>query len=287
MLPAVVVLFLALAFIAATGATAARAERPARMSEQIVMVPKAGTSPPVSLLTTIFRPPGKGPFPLVIINHGKAPGWPKLQGRARFLAQTAEFVRRGYVVALPMRQGYGASGGVYAGGNCNIENTGLAAADDVATAIDYMVRKPYVDRDRIVVIGQSNGGLATVAFATRDYPGVLGVVNFAGGLRNDACDDWEYSLVKTFGDYGKSARYPSLWIYGDNDSFWPWPLPQKMFNAYKAQLKGAATEARFADVGEFDGDAHRVFLTRDGLPVWLPEVGEFFRSLGLPFETDS
>jgi len=267
--------------------TPAHAQRAPRMNEQIVMVPKPGTTPPVTLLATIFRPPGKGPFPLVVINHGKTAGWPKLQGRARFLAQTAEFVRRGYVVVLPMRQGFGASGGTYEGGTCNIEGTGQAQADDVAAAIDYMVRKPYVDKGRIVVIGQSNGGLATVAFATRDYPGVLGVINFAGGLRNDTCDDWEFRLVAAFGDYGRAARYPSLWIYGDNDSYWPWPLPQKMFNAYKAGVHGAAANARFADVGEFDGDSHRLFLTREGVPVWLPEVGEFFRSLGLPFESDS
>ena len=36
--------------------------------------------PDLTLETTLFKPPGDGPFPLVIINHGKSPGdlgWPR------------------------------------------------------------------------------------------------------------------------------------------------------------------------------------------------------------------
>ena len=44
--------------------------------EQVVMVPKVGGESTVDLETTIFRPAGDGPFPLVVINHGKSPGKP-------------------------------------------------------------------------------------------------------------------------------------------------------------------------------------------------------------------
>jgi dienelactone hydrolase len=258
-----------------------------RFSEQVVLVSKAASPFRIDLEATVFRPSGEGPFPLVVINHGKSPGKPVFQGRARFPAQTVEFLRRGYVVVLPMRQGFARSGGPYIGGSCNIEINGLQQAEDVVAALDYMVSQPYVDKDRIVVIGQSHGGLTTMAFSTISYPGVLGVVNFAGGLRNLSCPDWEDKLIETFGDYGKDARYPSLWIYGDNDSYWPAPLPDRMFNAYKANAKGAAADARMVDVGEFAGDSHRLFSAREGIPLWLPPVGAFFRSLGLPFENGS
>lgn len=84
------------------------------------MVPKPGVMFSLELETTIFKPPGDGPFPLVVINHGKALGKPAFQSRARYLAQSAEFVKRGYVVALPMRQGFSKSGGAYIGGGCNV-----------------------------------------------------------------------------------------------------------------------------------------------------------------------
>ncbi len=256
----------------------------AQPSEALVMVPKAGAVFTVELETTIFRPAGEGPFPLVVINHGKAPGRPAFQRRARFTAQSMEFVRRGYVVALPMRQGFSRSGGAYIGGGCNVESNGLVQAEDVVATLDYLVQLPYVDKSRIVVIGQSHGGLTTMAFATVPYPGVRGVVNFAGGLRDASCVGWERNLIEAFADYGKKARYPSLWIYGDNDSYWPRPMPARMFGAYRDHARGPAAQTRFVDVGVFEGDSHSLFSSPNGMPVWLPEVSAFFRSLDLPFD---
>jgi hypothetical protein len=54
-----------------------------------------------------------------------------------------------------------------------------------------------------------------------------------------------------------------------------------MFNSYKANVSGAATDTRFVDVGEFDGDSHQLFSDRAGIAVWLPEVEAFFRDHGL------
>ncbi|MBV8271741.1 MAG: prolyl oligopeptidase family serine peptidase [Cupriavidus sp.] len=276
----------ALACLAWGDSAVAQVALPARTIEQVVMVPKVGPEDTVDIETTIFRPPGEGRRPLVVINHGKSPGKPAFQRRARFAAQTAEFVRRGYVVALPMRQGFSKSGGKYVGGSCDVGASGMAQAEDVIAALDYLVQQPYVDPTRIIVIGQSYGGLSTMALSTIGYPGVVGVVNFAGGLRNENCNGWENNLVDAFGDYGRGARYPSLWVYGDNDSFWPWPLPERMFNSYKANVTGAATDTRFVDIGEFDGDSHRLFGELAGNGVWLPEVEAFFRELGLPFDVE-
>ncbi|AGW88522.1 MULTISPECIES: dienelactone hydrolase family protein [Cupriavidus] len=256
-----------------------------RFTEQVMMLPKAAIPSRIDLEATVFKPSGEGPFPLVVINHGKAPGRPFMQGRARFAAQSAEFLRRGYVVVLPMRQGFARSGGAYVGGSCDIETNGLMQADDVVATLDYMATLPYVDMERIVVIGQSQGGLTTMAFSTIGYPGVRGVVNFAGGLRNLNCPDWEERLVDVFASYGSLARYPSLWVYGDNDSYWPVPLPGRLFNAFKSRATGPGANARMFDVGEFGMDSHRLFSQREGIPVWLPEVGDFFRSLGLPFDS--
>ncbi|CAG9175844.1 dienelactone hydrolase family protein [Cupriavidus pampae] len=257
---------------------------PPRVTEQVVMIPKTGTLFTVELETTIFRPPGDGPFPLVVINHGKAPGKPAFQGRAKFVAQSAEFLKRGYVVALPMRQGFSRSGGAYIGGGCNVQANGLMQAEDLIAALDYLTRQSYVDAERIVMVGQSHGGLSTMAFNAIGYPGVRGVINFAGGLRNESCAGWENNLVDAFADYGRTARYPSLWIYGSNDSYWPWPLPETMFNRYKAAATGSAADATFVDVGEFESDSHRLFSSRNGIRVWLPPVEAFLRRIGMPAE---
>ncbi|WP_296223660.1 dienelactone hydrolase family protein [Ralstonia sp. UBA689] len=251
---------------------------PSGIREEVVEVPKSAGIFTVKLETTIYKPEGDGPFPLIVLNHGKAHGNPSFQSRARYSAQAAALVARGYVVAIPMRQGFSKSGGAYIGGGCNVESNGLVQSEDVVAALDYLTRQPYVDRDRIVIMGQSHGGLTTMAFGTIAYPGVRGLVNFAGGLRNDTCVAWEDNLVRAFESYGRQSHYPSLWFYGDNDSYWPKPLPERLFSAYA----GAGGKARLVDYGNFQSDSHGMFASRAGLNIWLPKVDAFLRELGLP-----
>ena len=83
------------------------------LGEQVVMVPKGAGRDAIALETTIVRPPGTGPFPVVLINHGKAEGDTRLQVRARYVLAAREFLQRGYLVVVPMRQGFSKSGGAY------------------------------------------------------------------------------------------------------------------------------------------------------------------------------
>ncbi|CAJ0791068.1 dienelactone hydrolase family protein [Ralstonia holmesii] len=251
---------------------------PSGVSETIVEVPKSAGIFTLKLETTVYKPAGDGPFPLIVLNHGKARGKAAFQARARYSEQAAALVARGYVVAIPMRQGFSKSGGAYIGSGCNVEANGIIQAEDVVAALDYMTAQPYVDRNRIVVMGQSHGGLTTLAFGTIAYPGVRGLVNFAGGLRNDTCVDWEGNLVRAFETYGRQSRYPSLWFYGDNDSYWPKPMPDRMFAAYTS----AGGNGRLVDFGNFKSDSHGMFASHAGLAIWLPQVDAFLRELGLP-----
>lgn len=254
---------------------------PSGISETVVDVPKSAGIFTIKLETTIYKPAGDGPFPLIVLNHGKARGKASFQARARYSEQAAALVARGYVVAIPMRQGFSRSGGAYIGSGCNVEANGILQAEDVVAALDYLTQQPYVDRNRIVVMGQSHGGLTTLAFGTIAYPGVRGLVNFAGGLRNDTCVDWEGNLVRAFETYGRQSRYPSLWFYGDNDSYWPRPMPEDMFAAYSRAANSNA-RARLVDFGNFKGDSHGMFASHAGLAIWLPQVDAFLRELGLP-----
>ncbi len=48
----------------------------APLDEKVVMLPVVEGPDSVQLETTIYKPPGDGPFPLVVMNHGKALGNP-------------------------------------------------------------------------------------------------------------------------------------------------------------------------------------------------------------------
>jgi len=251
----------------------------AALREQIVMVRKGDGPQATELETTVFRPAGAGPFPVVVINHGKAGGNPRLQERARYLPAARAFVERGYLVVVPMRQGFAHSTGAYQGSGCNIENNGRAQAADVQAVLAYVRRLPDADSQRIVVVGQSHGGLTTMALgASKPPPGVRGLINFAGGLRLEHCPGWESSLASAFGAYGQEARLPSLWFYGDNDSYWSTALSRDMHARYVA----AGGQARLVSYGKFGTDSHRLFASQSGVPIWLPEVERFLAGLGLP-----
>ena len=249
-----------------------------RLNEQVVMVPSTNGN---ALETTIFRPPGTGPFPLLVMNHGKQSGNPKLQTRDRFYYMSREFVKRGYAVMVPMRTGFSRSGGDYVDYGCDMTDNGYLQAADLRTAIAYARAQSWVDGERIIVAGQSYGGLAALAAGADPgaLPGVRGLLNFAGGLRadDDSCD-WRSALVDAFAQYGSRTTLPSLWFYGENDSYFNHDLASRLHQAYV----GAGGDAQLVAYGAFKRDAHSMVGSRDGFPVWWPETRRFLQKLGMP-----
>ena len=231
------------------------------------------------LETTLFRPPGEGPFRLVVVNHGKESGNPRFQARSRYLNAARELVRRGYAVVVPMRQGFSKSGGSYIGGGCNVESNGRVQAEDVAAVIAFYAARIDIDASRVVVFGQSHGGFTTLAVGALGLPNVAGLVNFAGGLRQEGCNGWEHGLADAVASYARTTTAPSLWFYGDNDSYFTPETWQRMH----AQYVAAGGRARLVAIGTFGSDAHALFSAARGVPVWLPHVGAFFAELALPF----
>ena len=250
----------------------------ARLNEQVIMVP-AGDGLREVLETTVFRPPGPGPFPLLLMNHGKQAGPAKLQARERFIYMATEFVRRGYAVMLPMRAGFSRSTGAYRDSGCDMLGNAQGQARDMLAALAYARRQSWVDPDRIVVAGQSYGGMAALALATRVVPGVRGVLNFAGGLRVDmpGCD-WQGALAKAYATFGAYNHIPSLWLYGANDAYFGPALAQRLFRSFN----GSGGQAELFAYGPFKRDAHLTLGSRDGVAVWLPATERFLQKIGMP-----
>ena len=140
------------------------------------------------LQTRVLRPPGREPFPLAIVSHGSPP-----DGSQRPTMEIPTFssvsnwlLQRGYMVALPLRRGYGQTGGPWLEnfGSCSSPDyyrAGMTTAQDIRTAIDYFRGRPEVQRDRILLIGLSAGGWGSLAAASQNPAGVFAVINFAGG----------------------------------------------------------------------------------------------------------
>ena len=249
-----------------------------RLNEQVIMVP-AGVQGDVQLQTTVFRPNGDGPFPLLIINHGKEPGDPRLQPRDRFIFMATAFVKRGYAVMVPMRRGFSNSSGAYIDHGCDMRANGYGQASDIKATITYARKQKWIDAERIVVAGQSYGGLATVALGTEAIDGVRGLINIAGGLRDDGdgCD-WRGELVNAFANYGANNKIASLWMYGFNDSLFGPNLAARMHDAFVR----SGGQARLIAFGPFKRDSHGMIASRDGEKVWWPDTERFLQEIGMP-----
>ena len=115
-----------------------------------------------------------------MLNHGVGVGaYERFIESPTLLIQAASaFAARGYVVVMPLRRGFGETGGTFAEspGACSNPHYGRgerAAATDVLAAYEFARKLPYVDPDRMILAGQSAGGVASL-YAAAQQPDGLG-----------------------------------------------------------------------------------------------------------------
>jgi dienelactone hydrolase len=235
----------------------------------------------------LVKPAAEARYPLALITHGSPR---QSQARRRMSAaqmsfQAEELARRGYVAVVVMRRGYGTSEGSFyeSSGRCDAadhERAARESARDLRAALRALASHPQVDATRTIVIGQSAGGIGTVALAADPPPGLQAVVNFAGGrgsrAPNEICR--EDRLIEAYAAFGKAARVPSLWIYTENDHYFGPELARRMFAAYREQ--GGVGELRLLPA--FAEDGHALFARRGGVPQWRPVLDAFLRKNDLP-----
>ena len=251
-----------------------------RMREQEWRIPGPGG---VLMDATVFRPPGNARAPLVVVNHGapaSADERPVMK-RPEYLPISSFFVARGYVVVLPLRRGYGATGGHWAEqfGPCDrpdYVDAGLQGAADIHAALDYMRRQPFVLPDRTLVVGHSAGGWGTVALSSLRVSGVPAMIAFApgrGGHQINGGTCTPEALVKASARYGSTARVPLLWITAANDTFFGPKLAARMVEAYDK----AGGDATYRHVAAFGDEGHFLGSSDSGAPIWHPLVEQFLQ----------
>lgn len=252
----------------------------AGMGEQVIAIPAKIAGAGITLQTTIFKPPGDGPFPVLFMNHGKDGGDAHQQARARYPVISREFVKRGYAVVIPMRMGFAGSGGSYVNSHCQARENGEDQAASLYSAMAYVMKQPWADQQHVILAGQSHGGLTAIAAGSHNISGVRGVINFAGGVNSRSHCDWQAALVNAFKAYGAVGTTPTIWFYGANDTHFGPRLAAEMYAAYT----GAGGKAQLVAYGPFKRDAHGMSSSPDGVAIWLPETTRFLQSVGMPTE---
>lgn len=202
---------------------------------------------PIRLELLVQKPSGPGPFPTVVFNHGSTGRGdnPELFRRSwASSAAAAYFVDRGWMIIFPQRRGRGGSGGRYDEGfeadrsrySCqpSLSLPGVdRAIEDLDAVMAHIRTRPDVVQSKILLAGQSRGGILSVAYAGERPDAFVGVVNFVGGWMSDRCANAVAINTATF---KRGARFhrPTLWLYGDADPFYSLSHSKGNFDAFVA-----------------------------------------------------
>ena len=246
-----------------------------------------------TVAATILRPEGPGPFGAVILNHGVPVSDKERAGASSsdLLASAAVFAQRGYVVVLPLRRGFGATGGEFAEytGSCSHPDYlggEQAAAEDVMAAYEYARALPYVDPHRMILAGHSAGGMVALFTAgVRQPEGLVAVLAFAAGRGgNPALHPGvpcaAEPLARVLDMVGRSIKAPALFHYAENDQYFNPDTTRFWFERFSA----GGARAEYVLQPPFGDDGHYVFGDRAGIRYWVPAVESFLARYGVPFK---
>jgi dienelactone hydrolase len=174
-------------------------------------------SGPLRIQAYLYRPPGNGPFPLVIYNHGSRANRERESWQFSYVGRV--LLQSGYAVLVPERRGYGRSDGLTFSEEIGQE-TGprfvgrlQAESDDVLAVLDFLTTLPFVDRGRLGIMGWSFGGIVTM-FAVSRSGAFRAAVNQAGGA---LVWDRSAALRTALLAAARQVRPPVLLMVAEND----------------------------------------------------------------------
>jgi dienelactone hydrolase len=214
-------------------------------------VPATGAPlPSRTLATTIYRPNGNGPFPLIVFSHGLA-GHPE-----KFTKLFSAWADAGFAIAAPA---FPLTNSHVANPSSNVGDVGQQPADvsfvlDNVLALDKQRRSRLfhaIDESRIGASGLSLGGLTTYMLVysecCRDQR--IDAVAVLDGIRPDAPLD---------------GHVPLLIAHSDTDPTIPYSSAREAFNAASAPawlvtLHGASHASQWEDdITRFDHIAETI-----------------------------
>jgi uncharacterized protein len=145
----------------------------------------------IQLAATLTIPPGKGPFPAVLLMVGSGPHDrdESLAGHKPFLVLADYLTRKGIVVLRADKRGVGKSGGDYS------KAVMTDFASDAEAGVAYLKTRAEVNPKKIGLVGHSEGGIEAPMAAVHD-PDVAFVVMMAGpGVPGDEILEQQVVLI--------------------------------------------------------------------------------------------
>ena len=190
-------------------------------------------------------------YPLLVVIHG-GPAWasfPIFSDCFNEKYPIEQFIEKGFIVLEPNYRGSSGYGNEFL--RANYRKLGIANYDDVTTGVDKLVDKGIADKDRVGVMGWSNGGYLAAFCST--YSSRFKAISVGGGitnwrthyvntdipyfikmyLGNDPWNDPDIYTKTSPMTYIKSACTPTLIQHGEMDARVPIPNAYELYQGLK------------------------------------------------------
>jgi len=190
-------------------------------------------------------------YPLLVVVHG-GPAWasfPIFSNCFNEKYPIEQFIEKGFIVLEPNYRGSSGYGNEFL--KANYRKLGIVNYDDVISGVDKLVDKGMADKDRVGVMGWSNGGYIAAFCST--FSSRFKAVSVGGGitnwrtqyvntdipyftrtyLGNDPWNDPEVYTKTSPMTYIKSACTPTLIQHGEQDARVPIPNAYELYQGLK------------------------------------------------------
>ncbi|UPW81401.1 S9 family peptidase [Lysinibacillus sp. Ag94] len=190
-------------------------------------------------------------YPLLVVVHG-GPAWasfPIFSNCFNEKYPIEQFIEKGFIVLEPNYRGSSGYGNEFL--KANYRKLGIVNYDDVISGVDQLVDKGMANKDRVGVMGWSNGGYIAAFCST--FSSRFKAVSVGGGitnwrtqyvntdipyfirtyLGNDPWNDPEVYTKTSPMTYIKSACTPTLIQHGEQDARVPTPNAYELYQGLK------------------------------------------------------
>jgi dienelactone hydrolase len=237
-----------------------------------------GGSKELQLEATLYRRNQTGRFPVVVFNHGSTgPGQIPVDQTQKYPTVARYFVEKGFAFLVPMRRGRGKSEGPYQEGGegyrCGNEARGInSAVEDLDGVLIFLREQPWADASKVLIGGESRGGILSAVYSGRRPDMVKGVINFVGGWMGEGCSPDSNGWF--FAEAAQKAAVPMIWLYAENDNYYS----TTAIKSYRAAFEKAGGKGPFHLFKDIGGNGH--YLSSKPL-FWRPVLDEYLNQLGL------